>query len=144
MLKQAAEITGRLDLARLDTKPKQAIQITHALAEALIRPDADAATVERYAAATIAGCRTVKYLLGAFERNRLTVALPAYRTGTPPQAPAERCPTHPGAVRRTDGECSGCWTDRIVESSPASEDGDVADMAAAIARAKAHMAALRG
>ena len=69
VLKQAAEITGRLDLARLDTKPKQAIQITHALAEALIRPDADAATVERYAAATIAGCRTVKYLLGAFERT---------------------------------------------------------------------------
>ncbi len=121
MLRQAAEIAARLDLARLDAQPRQRIQITHALAEALARPDADAATVERYAAAKVAEGHTVKYLLGAFEPARLTVGLPAYRTGPAPQAPAERCTTHPGAPRRADGECAGCWVDRM-----AAADGDVA------------------
>lgn len=143
VLRQAAEIASRLDLTRLDAKPKQTVQITRALAQALTRPDADTATVERYAAATIAGCRTVKYLLGAFEPARLTIGLPAYRAGDiPAAAPAEPCPIHPWVARRvTDGECLGCRADRIAAPQPAAEI--VPDMAAEIARTRARMATLR-
>lgn len=113
VLARAAEMTARLDLTRLDAKPKQVIQITQALAEALTRPDADPATVERYAAAKVTEGRTVKYLLNGFSPERLTVGLPAYRTaGTSASVPVEACATHPGASRRTDGECAGCWADR--------------------------------
>jgi hypothetical protein len=113
VLARAAEMAARLDLARLDAKPKQIIQITQALAEALTRPDADPATVERYAAAKVTEGRTVKYLLNGFSPERLTIGLPAYRTaGTPVSVPVEACATHPGASRRADGECAGCWADR--------------------------------
>lgn len=142
VLATAAAMAGRLDLVRLDAKPKQVVQITYALAEALVRSDADPATVERYAAAKVAEGHTVKYLLGAFEPARLTVGLPAYRSGKAPEAPAERCPDHPGAVRRVDGECSGCWTDRRVAPSVTEADAVEGDPRE-IARAKAHMASLR-
>ncbi|MCO6011721.1 hypothetical protein NE236_42925 [Actinoallomurus purpureus] len=29
------------------------------------------------------------------------------------------CPDHPGAPRRADGQCAGCWVDRIAEGVPA-------------------------
>jgi hypothetical protein len=34
----------------------------------------------------------------------------------PTSRAVERCSAHPGAVRRTDGECGGCWADRIAAS----------------------------
>lgn len=95
-LRQAAEIASRLDLARLDAKPKQVIQITQALAEALTHPAADPATVERYAAATIASShqRRVVYLLNGLSPERLTIGLPAYRAAAdtvPRPATSARC-----------------------------------------------------
>ena len=106
----AATITAGLHLARLDARPKQVAQIEQALVSVLSRPDTDPRMVERYAAAKVAEARTVKYLLGAFTPERVADEMRAYRPAPPPPKP---CPAHPGAVRRTDGECSGCWADRF-------------------------------
>jgi hypothetical protein len=86
-LEQAAALASRLNLQRLDAKPRQVIQVTQALADALSRPNVDWETVERYAAAKVAEANTVKYLLGAFTPERLTIGLPAYRIAG--AAPAE-------------------------------------------------------
>lgn len=107
---QAFEIVGRLNLARLDARPKQVAQIKQALANVLARPNVDPRTVESYAAAKVAEARTVKYLLGAFTPERLADEMHTHRPAPPPAKP---CPAHPGAVRRADGECSGCWADRF-------------------------------
>jgi hypothetical protein len=148
-LRQAAEIASRLDLARLDAKPKQVIQITQALAEALTHPAADPAAVERYAAATVATGHKVKYLLNGLSPERLTVGLPAYRTAEAHTSTAEACPVHPGTARRADGECAGCWTDRRLDApqvppqADAPEQESTTDVAAEIARAKAALRILR-
>lgn len=107
---EASAIVAHLDLARLDARPKQVAQIRDALAGVLAQPGATRPTVERYAAAKVAEARTVKYLLGAFTPERVADEMRAYRPAPPPAKP---CPAHPGAVRRADGECSGCWTDRF-------------------------------
>jgi hypothetical protein len=143
-LRQAAEIASRLDLARLDAKPKQVIQITQALAEALRHPAADPAAVERYAAATVATGHKVKYLLSGLSLERLTIGLPAYRTAEAhTSTPAENCPVHPGTARRADGECAGRWIDRRLDApqvppqADAPEQESTTDVAAEFARAKA-------
>jgi DNA-binding MarR family transcriptional regulator len=136
VLAQAAAIASRLDLARLDAKPKQVIQITQALAEALSHPAADPATLERYTAAKVTDGHTVKYVLNGLSPERLTIGLPAYRiAGNRPSEPLEDCTTHPGAARRTGGECAGCWTDRRLGMTTAPELEPAA--AVEIARAKA-------
>ncbi len=39
-------------------------------------------------------------------------------TSRRPASPAPRpCPNHPGAVRRADGECAGCWVDRVAAAT---------------------------
>lgn len=143
-LRQAAEIASRLDLARLDAKPKQVIQITQALAEALTHPAADPATLQRYAAATVATGHKVKYLLNGLSPERLTIGLPAYRAGEA-NAPAEACPIHLTTVRRTNGECPGCWTDRTLADAAAQEctPGEPLPMVEAMALMRTRTAAAR-
>jgi hypothetical protein len=112
VLAQAAAIASQLDLARLDAKPKQVVQVTQALAEALSRPDADTATVKRYAAAKVAEGHTVKYLLNGLSPERLTIGLPAYRTSA--SQPAERpawcgsCDEPTRLVEKNDGRHHPC------------------------------------
>jgi hypothetical protein len=108
----ASAIVARLDLARLDARPGQVAQITQAVAEVLSRPGMDAAQVERYTVAKVAEARTVKYLLGALAPSRL-VDLLAFRAAASAElAEPEPCRQHPGASRRGDGECAGCFADR--------------------------------